>query len=141
MAFIDFEIDPVLTVTTGQKYAIVLRAPSGDGSGVGDKRASWRLDSTGSSYDDGQALLDSGEGWQVVGGTADHMFEVYGEFDPVLVTPTDLLRSKKLVAAGNNEVWYESSSGTMEVLTDSIGDIDCSLPLSMCSLLMILTSR
>jgi len=37
---------------------------------------------------------------------------------------TDSYSTKKLVVAASNEIWYESSSGTMSQLADSVGQLD-----------------
>ena len=54
-------------------------------------------------------------------------------FNP-LYQPTsgpDITSVKKLVAAGNNELWYESSAGTMTELSAANGDIDTTDQLAM----------
>lgn len=40
------------------------------------------------------------------------------------VYPDDLRHTKKLVAFGNNEVWYESTAGTMTELSEANGELD-----------------
>ena len=47
------------------------------------------------------------------------------------VSLTDIVTIKKLVAAGNNEVWYEMSAGTMTELDTSSGTIDTTDQLTM----------
>jgi len=54
---------------------------------------------------------------------SDLAFQTYTSF------PSDVSYVKRLVAIGNNEVWYESSAGVKKELTDANGDIDVSYPL------------
>ncbi len=47
------------------------------------------------------------------------------------VTLTDVISYKKLVVAGNSEVWYEMSAGTMTELNTSAYTIDTTDQLAM----------
>ena len=49
--------------------------------------------------------------------------------------PVDKTFSRQLVAVGNDELWYESSAGTMGELAAANGDIDCTAPLQVFELL------
>jgi hypothetical protein len=52
------------------------------------------------------------------------------EIAPQLST-ADKQNTRQLVSISNNEVWYESTAGTMAELTAANGDIDCSKPLTV----------
>lgn len=105
-------------------YAIVVRAPSGSGPNRGD----WKKQ-TGNAYANGDYAYssDSGSSW-IVNDTADHNFETYGDppatyadcagtcagvgaasgdlgFTAVFIEHSALYR--RLVAAGNDQIWYE----------------------------------
>jgi len=49
--------------------------------------------------------------------------------------PADKLYSKNFVAVGNDQLWYESSAGTMSQLAASAvdGQLDTTIPLTICS--------
>ena len=42
---------------------------------------------------------------------------------PAIVAPADLKYNKQLVAIANNEVWHESSAGTMEVISEAANSL------------------
>jgi len=120
----EFTFSSGYELTDATKYAIVLKAASGDASNY----VAWRADNSSPSYSGGvYVYTTSGAGnWQA-GAAFDMMFDNY----TFLVSSVDdKVYSKKLVAIGNNEVWHESSSGTMEELSAANGDIDCSTPLN-----------
>lgn len=103
------------TLEASTKYAIVLRC-----SGSGDYPLNWRDDTTSPTYANGnyEYSSNSGSSWNGLT-SADLMFEEYGTKIPI-----DLVYSKKLIAVSNDEVWYESSAGTMSELAAANGDID-----------------
>jgi hypothetical protein len=105
----------------GTKYAIVVR-----GGGTGSYPAYVRDDSSIPAYSGGNVCYaaDSGVTWYSAT-NLDMMFQTIGTTSP----PTDKVFSKALVAIGGNEVWYESTAGTMTELTAANGDIDTSTPL------------
>lgn len=53
-------------------------------------------------------------------------FKIHGDAtgEDFLMPTSDIKYTKKLVAFGNNEVWYETTPGTMTELTAANGDID-----------------
>ncbi|MBW8002540.1 MAG: hypothetical protein FVQ80_11040 [Planctomycetes bacterium] len=122
----DFTTNP--TIVSGTKYAIVV---SSDTNEVKVKMN--RSTDPNSPYTGGEAwsTADSGSTWTVVsGGAADFAFKLY-VFNTVGVTPSDLNYDKHLVAVASNEVWWESTSGTMAEITAANGDIDCSKELNI----------
>lgn len=95
-------------LASGTKYALVLSAPSADGS----NKVAWRYDSGDASYTGGQNCnsTDGGSTWTITdefygdGTTYDNMFEEWGvAFAP----PVDIVTYKRLVAAAKNTFFYE----------------------------------
>jgi hypothetical protein len=111
---------PPVTVSGGVKYAIIVRqsnalnTPVGFNSGEGlyPAGAMWQTN-------------DAGANWGLHGAGADSFALKTYVFSTVAVTPTDIDYSKKLVAVGNNQMWYETTPGTMGELAAATGDIDC----------------
>ena len=68
-------------------------------------------------------LVDTGTNAQGISTT--------GSTKPIFAQPRDLTYSKKLVAAAKNELWYESTAGTMAQLAASVGELNIANPLSM----------
>lgn len=118
-----FTFTTSFTLLSGTDYAIVASAPAVTNSAMFAKDDAGYA--TGSPYQS----INSGVAWS--GTSDDFLFKANGTFDPIGVTPADVSYSKKLVAVANNELWYESSSGTMEELTDANGGVDCSELLNM----------
>ena len=117
------------TLTEGVEYALIMQ---GDDCDATNKFSSHRSSVGGElDYSDGDGWFstDDGATWGTHDASNDTLFQAMGGFNPTTVTPTDLQHSKKLVAVGNNEIWYESSSGTMAELAAT--DIDCSELLNM----------
>jgi len=115
-------------LTAGTTYAIVLKALSGDQSNY----YTWGgVAAGGYSGGKGCYTLNSGSSWSDLAQPLDIYFKEYGLLLRANVTPTDKSHTKQLVAVGSNQVWYESSAGTMEELAAAREDIDCSLPLTM----------
>ena len=115
-----FTTNPILT--SGIVYAIILK---GEGY-VTVAAVQWRTD-TANGYSGGKQFTCSDEGvtWTPLA-TFDGLFDVYSA--PIVV---DKKYTKRLVAVGGDEVWYESSVGTMTELTAANQTIDSSLPLSV----------
>ncbi|MBE3139516.1 MAG: hypothetical protein IMZ53_02930 [Thermoplasmata archaeon] len=110
-------------IIKGTQYAIVIRALTGDSS----NKIVWRADTTGPAYTGGSQVYSGNSGSTWTADTSkDHMFEVWGS-----TITLGINYSKKLVAVGNHEVWYESAAGTMAELTAANGDIDATKPLTM----------
>jgi len=101
-------------------YAIVIRS---EAAGL-----RWNCDSSSPSYAGGSDVhsVDSGANWDVTTSN-DFMFETWG-IDNI---PTDKVYSKKIVAIANNELWYESTAGTMAELAAANGGISTSNPLTI----------
>ncbi|KKN77438.1 hypothetical protein LCGC14_0359970 [marine sediment metagenome] len=107
-------------LTSGTKYAIVLTHSTAD-------NLLWRNAAGGGGYPDGNNVYSSDSGSSWITHTPDQNFKTYGTAS----TPVDMTYTKKLVAIANDEVWYESSAGTMAELTDANGNINIANPLSM----------
>lgn len=123
-SWLAFSMTVPVELTAGTKYAICTRTATAD-------ILEWSYDAFG-TYAGGNVSRSTNIGvtWGAIA-AHDAAFKEYGLFDASGVTPTDLQHGKKLVAVGNNEVWYESASGTMAELAAANGDIDCSLPLNV----------
>jgi len=127
-AWVSCTLSSICALSAATKYCIVVHGASCDASNV----FYWRYDDDGptgqSSFAGGDAewSTDGGTNWST-DDTADGLFRCYGS----AAVPTDKTFSKKLIAAGNFEIWYESSAGTMAELTDANGEIDTSQPLEM----------
>jgi len=117
--WVEFNLGIGIALTAGIMYAICVRTDSASYS------ISWRHDAAGSTYDGGTYATGATGGtvWTLSSG-ADFMFKEYGGGGWGESNPTDKTYSKQLVTIGNNEVWYESSAGTMEELTAAKNDID-----------------
>ncbi len=102
-------------LSAGTEYAIVVRALSGSSANAGN----WN-DDFGGTYSGGIGLRSSNSGstWASIG--SDLGFETYSGGPTSLSTH----HTKQLVVVGMSEVWYESSSGVMEVLSASAGTLD-----------------
>jgi hypothetical protein len=108
-------------VSSSTKYAIVVSGTSLSATNI----LYWSGD------DDGAGSSDYANGdktWSVNGGstwsidtTSDMLFRCYGDTDAG--TPALKTYSKRLLAIGNNELWQESTSGTMSELAAASGYI------------------
>ncbi len=127
-AWVEIILTSPANLTSGTKYAIVIKALSGDSNNT----LCWRRDISSPSYTNGSDkwTIDAGVTWNDTT-NYDLMFETYGRAQVAV----DKTFSKKLVAVANNEVWYESSAGTMAELNTSGGAIDTTIPLAMFELL------
>lgn len=106
---VNFTDSPLLSADT--EYAIVISATG-----------YWSVDADLGGYSRGQVWYDNGNGtWQDYS-DYDIGFEEWGT---PMITPSDIITYKSIVAIGNDEVWYEDSAGSMVELTAANGDIDC----------------
>lgn len=114
----DVDLTTTAFLASGTKYAMVLKASDGDNSNA----VYWRWDSSG-SYSGGIAFhsTDEGSSWSNWTGY-DYLFKDLG--DLISIPTTDVYSTKKLVAAGGLQVYYESSAGTMASLAASVGTLD-----------------
>lgn len=85
------------------KYAIVIRAPSGNN----DNRARWRIDVSG-EYAGGNAedSTNSGSSWLTTYPDMDFMFEEWGGLPPLMVTTQAVSNVGKTTATGNGTIVY-----------------------------------
>ncbi|MBW1931472.1 MAG: hypothetical protein JRI56_00295 [Deltaproteobacteria bacterium] len=104
-------------LSAGTTYTIVARALSGDASNY----VNW-YKQTSDVYPGGNISYseDGGSSWNI--SSFDAAFEEWGIVGP----PHDRITIKKLVAAANNKIYYEDSSGSMVEISDSSGDFDTS---------------
>jgi len=118
--YFEVAFNSAITLTGGIVYALIIRITGGDAS----NNLHVRID-TSAGYSGGAKDFsnDSGSSW--TGLSNDLNFQIWGDAPTLL----NLTYSKSLVAISNSEVWYESSAGTMEELTDANGDIDTAQPL------------
>lgn len=113
-------------VSAATKYCVVVHGTSLSASNI----LIWSYDddagSSAFSGGDQEWSTDGGSSWST-DTTQDQLFRCYGS----AAVPTDKTYSRSLIAAGNYEVWYESSAGTMAELSAANGDIDTSEPLTI----------
>ena len=116
------------SLVSGTKYNI-----QGDLSAAGDgsNYIGWAQDASSPAYTGGEKVqsTDNGSTWTVVS-TTDMFFKEYGAVSVSAVTPADKTYSRKLIAIAGNQLWYESSAGTMAQLAASKNDLDVSVPLT-----------
>ncbi len=89
-----------ILLTSGEKYAIVVRVIAGDASNY-----VWlRQDGSPPYYSGGKSgsSTNSGSSWSAF--DQSYMFEAYSDAPSI---PSDQATVKRLIAVGNNEVWYE----------------------------------
>lgn len=132
--WVSFVFDSFANLEVDVKYAIVCRCPDAEGSA---NSIYWRADSS-DTYARGnlERSANSGVAWSEapIEGRYDLAFKEYGGEGSGGTVSADSTYTKKLVAIAENELWYESSEGTMSVLVASQGDgeLDVGEPLSMC---------
>lgn len=127
-AWVSFTITGA-NLVAGTQYAIRLTGGDSAGASLG-----WRYDNADATYAGGVRLHSTDNGANWVNQTGDDlMFRVNGTV--TFTPPTDITTIRKLVAAGNNEIWYEDSAGSMTELTAANGDIDTADQLVMFELL------
>ena len=119
-------------LTANIQYAIVMDVP---GSGSGPSRIIyWQSDSAGATYAGGNVVIAlNGAAWSAAGADNDAMFEESGDLVVANNPPSasNVSFTKRLVVAGNNELWYESPAGTKIALSDASGDMDLTLGFDM----------
>ena len=115
---IEFDGGAFLAAST--QYVIELHAAAGDANNY----CYW-LGKADGTYTGGEALssINSGNTWNVFSPTTDLTFEDWG-IAGTASSVVDKTYSKKLVAIGYNQVWYESSVDTMSVFAAANGEID-----------------
>ncbi|MHA1409228.1 MAG: hypothetical protein ACTSQY_02705 [Candidatus Odinarchaeia archaeon] len=115
-SWLNVELGSGVVLEAGVKYAIVVRLPGGDGT----DRIEWRRDNA-DGYASGQRCgsTDSGSTW---GSLSDNDF-LFREYGLATAVNPAVNYTKKLVAISNNQVWYETSLGTMEELAAANGEI------------------
>ena len=116
--WVEFTFSTPPTVRLGTKYAVVLIPTAAN--------LRWRYDS-GNGYADGEMALRNAGTWVTQSGN-DALFEVWGTTD--VYVPIDKTYSKELIAIAGNQIKYESTAGTMSILTAAIDDIDTTIPLN-----------
>jgi hypothetical protein len=97
-------------LAAGTKYAIVVRAPSGNST----NKVNWRFDSTSPTYAGGnyQASYDSGSSW-TTDNTFDFMFEDWGEAPVTAKTSSDTgSGADACVSLGTGEIKTSSDAGS-----------------------------
>ena len=117
------------SLVAGTQYAIVVKALTC--TAVGADYIQWGLYVVAPhTYGQGEATTDGGTTWLNFGFNLDFNFYLYGTFS----TSPDITHTKKLVAVAGNELWCESTVGTMSVLAASqtAGELNVGEPLSMC---------
>ena len=106
-------------LTAGTEYCVTLENTANTASDY----ATMATDNT-SPPGYGGYSTNGGSSWTATS-TYNSPYQIYG----TPLRPIDKTYSKKLVAIGNSEVWYELTAGTMIELTAANGDIDTSQPL------------
>lgn len=120
--WVTFTFTSTYNLEKNTEYAILARC-----DGDGGNNVPWATMGTGAYASGNRGYTnDSGSSW-IAQSAADSLFRAYGT---EITTLTDKTFSKKLVSFGNDEIWYESSAGTMAELTAANNDIDCTTPLT-----------
>ncbi len=117
-------------LVAGIQYAIRLTGGDSAGASLG-----WRFDNADATYAGGVRLHSTDNGANWINQTGDDlMFRVNGTVTHT--PPVDITTIRKLVAAGNNEIWYEDSAGSMaQLVAAADSGIDTSDQLVMFELL------
>lgn len=127
--WVKFVLDTPIALTADTKYAIVAASNIVGGA----TNVTWHADATDAIYTRGSMCSYTGAAWgEGSPGPYDFTFREYG--GPTIgVSPpvSNVEYTKKLVAVGANELWYESSAGTMGPLAGSVDDLDVSKGLDM----------
>ena len=118
----EWTLDAPVLLIQGTSYVIVVSAP--DIRNTLSYGVLWEH-SGSNEYADGLMSWsdNSGSSWTTTAWDFD--FEVLGVFSPAGVIPADVTYTKKLVAVANNQLWYESTPGTMTELAAATDDINC----------------
>jgi hypothetical protein len=127
-AWVAFALTPY-NLSAGTKYCIVLHNAN---TGGGANFIGWRMDQNDGAYTTGGRTYSTtgGATWGVQEVT-DELFKEYGEFYVGGANPVDKTYSKKLIAIGNNEVWYQTDDTTLVELVAAKNDIDVTAPLTV----------
>lgn len=120
---VDFVFDTSLALVSGTTYAIVLQSPTTEATYV-----RWRMDISSSTYTNGSYIISTNAGVDWTIDTATDFYFVTN--DGAYLQPLDKTYTKYQVAFGGNEVWWESTAGTLAELTAANGDIDTSKKLT-----------
>jgi len=125
-AWIPCTLSSAYNVSASTKYAIVVHGTALDASNV----IIWSYDDNGSGASDfaGGDLewsTNGGSSWSTTT-TGDLLFRCYGNIAP----SSDKTYSRALIAIGNHEFWYESSTSTLTELTAANADINTVNPLT-----------
>ena len=121
--------DTPVSLTEGVTYAIIIKALN---TADASHEVHWTLTISG-TYAGGQyfSTTNSGGLW-TPHVTGDQLFRIYDELGTSTFSPTtDRAYNKKLVVAGTDSIFYESSSALTE-LAASTDKIDCIKLLQMC---------
>lgn len=118
--WVAFTLGTPISLTAGVMYAIVVYSDIYNAT----NKVGWKADLTEAAYTGGTRCKYTTFDW-VLYTDDDLAFRDWGKLtigsDP---PPANVAYTKKLVAISANEVWYESSAGTMEELTAANDDID-----------------
>jgi hypothetical protein len=122
-------LDVPYSAVNGTQYAIVVRSTGATYPGA---RFQVGYESGGNVYAGGTKISsdDFGLTWASVAGQLDDLwFRIYGVASSAISSPlTDATTTRRLIAIGGNQFWYENSDGDMIVLSDSVDDLDTTLP-------------
>lgn len=127
----EFTLDTPYKLSSSTKYAIIVRTANSTYPGI-----YLGFEDGGNIYADGTKVYseDSGETWaDPTGELDDCWFRVRGTevgAGESILPDSDAVTTKRLIAIGSSEFWYENADGDMVVLSDSIGDIDTTKPLT-----------
>lgn len=110
----EITLSSVLILANNTKYAIIVTQSTSTAGAYG-----WRAHDISPTYSGGAYERAGNPTWYTNTGV-DMMFETWSVSTP----PVDLTFSRKLVAIGSDQVWYESPAGTMSVLSAATNDID-----------------
>jgi len=115
----DWTFSSSITVNADTQYVITC-----EGDGDLSNYLKWYSADANPPYNNNRLVLYDGSNWSVPANDIDLYFKEYG-----IGIPVDKTYSRSLVAIANNEVWYESSTGTMSELSAANGDLNTTKPL------------
>ena len=115
--YVSFTFSTSVSLTAGTMYAIVIKAPDeASAAALGNDAAS------GYTRGVGWQSTNGGVAWS--GASVDFLFKEYSTTPSDFVpTSLDLAHSRQLVAVAGNQVWVESSAGTMAVVSGATVDV------------------
>ena len=121
-AWVACTLSSAYNLSGSTKYCVVVHGASLSASNI----LTWSYDDDGLGNSD---FANGDQEWSTDGGsswatdtTQDQLFRCYGDTIP----PTDKTYTKKLIAICNNEIWQESTAGTMAELAAANADINTS---------------